>query len=311
MSKKRNLSSLLKDLKEASERTKEVELLATYILKVEEKNSAENTLSTNEIFEKYQELKSEYTEIPEIPEATFTVYINRLSNSSESSINCPGRKQGYYLDEIFEKIEPSGEEDEEEIQKEKEEAQKAQKKGYILEKDLYPIFEKWLFELDNEVVKDISSKNGHGKWGNPDLVGFKINHLFNLTDIEITTIEAKLTYDHWQKWFFEAVAHTVFSNRSYFAFLHSEDHINKIDAELKHYAEIFSVGILVIAIDAKDYLKVKNKEKYKLEEGNYKLVEYYPAPYNTPHVKFQKRFFGSLEIKEVKDFYTFGKTLDN
>lgn len=301
----------VKSLITENERMKQVQLIAEYVLNQEKATKAEKALSGRQIFTKYEQLVNEYSNLPIIPKNTFNLYISKISNSSDSKINCEGRKQGYYLDQIFEKIEETNKKLEiEKIELEKEDLLSSKEKGYLLERDLYPYLEQWLFELDNERVADISTNRSQGKWANPDLVGIKIDNLFGTTELELTTIEAKLTIENWEQWIFESIAHTIFSNRSYYAFVHSEEHINKIDKDLKHYAETFKVGILIMAISAKDYLKVQNKQAFQLTEENHQIIEYSPAPYNIPHTKFRKRFLQALGIYEPKDLYRFGKAIE-
>jgi len=299
------------------DRPKQVALLSEYILNQKKIFNPSKALAGGQLYEEYIKLKEGNDLLPNIPQSSFIVYLSIASNSADSKINCEGKRQGYYIDRLFEKIEESTikakESDQQSIEQEQEEQKEAKEKGYLLEKDLYPFLEKWLFQIDNERVSDISANRKHkkeGRWANPDLVGLKIDNLFGATEVEITTIEAKLTLDNWEQNIFEAIAHTIFSNRSYFAFVHSEGHVNKIPPDLKHYAERFKVGILIIALDPNDYLKVKKKEKFALTDENHKFLEYSPAPYNSPHVKFKKRFLEGLEIREPADLFRFGKVLD-
>jgi len=297
------------ELKGTLDRKNQVEVLTTYILKNKKKNSSIKTLSTKGIITEYNKLREKEESLPEIPKNTITVYLNQLSNSPDSKINCPGRKQGYYLDAILAKIDAIVPDSNAVVGNENS-ILELKKTGVIIEKKLYAYFEQWLFEVENERVDDISSYRGQGKWANPDLVGLKIDYFFQTPQIEITTIEAKILIDGWEQWIFESVAHTIFANRSYFAFIHSEEHLNKIPQALRHYAERFGVGILIMAVDPKDYLKIKNKETFELSDENHRIIEYAPAPYHTPHLKYQKRFLESLDIKDQKDLLNFGKSLE-
>ena len=300
---------LLEKLEINNDRKSQVEFLAEFILKEKNKTASNKRLSTKDIIAEYKKIRDENENFPKIPDNTITVYLNQLSNSSDSKINCPGKKQGYYLDKLLEQIDSNILEESDQKEKE-EELKEAKAKGYLLEKDLYPFLEQWLFEVENERVADISNYRGQGKWANPDLLGLKIDYYFQIPQIEITTIEAKLLIDGWEQWIFESVAHTVFSNRSYFAFVHSEEHLNKIPHEIRHYSERFGVGVLIIAVEPKDYLKIQKKEAFNLDEENHRIVEYIPAPYQTPHLKFQKRFLESLNVKDQKDLLNFGKSLE-
>ncbi len=292
------------------DRTSQVKIISEHILEDKKVHTAEKAMSGKAIHEEWEKIVVENPELPNVPLNTFNIYISKVANSPDSNINCEGRKKGYYIDKVYEKIEEKTEENKKEAEEAKAEITESKEKGYILEKDLYPILEDWLFQVDNERVKDVSSSRKQGKWGNPDLVGIKVDNLFGATEVELTSIEAKVTNDNWQQWIFEAVAHTIFANRSYFAFIYSENHINKVEPELKHYAEIYKIGVLIIAVDEEDYLKIKEKKAFSFAEDNYRILEYTPAPFNNPHIKFKKKFLKGLGIDEQKDLYTFGKGLD-
>lgn len=305
-----NIEQFINELSEIKDRKEQVEFSVSYILKTKKKTSSTETLSTKDIIAEFKKLRQDNPSIIEIPDNTITVYISQLANSKDSKINCPGKKQGYYLDLLLEQIEAKTTDEEEDKNQHEEELKDAREKGYVIEKDLYPFFEKWLFEVENERVADISNVRGQGKWANPDLLGLKIDYFFQTPQIEITTIEAKVLMDDWEKWIFEAIAHTVFSNRSYFAFVHSEDHINKLPHELRHYAEKFGIGILVLAVEPEDYIKIQKKEPFELSDDNHRIVEYVPAPYQNPHLKFQKRFLEGLNVHDQKDLLNYGKSLE-
>ncbi|MBN1968442.1 MAG: hypothetical protein JXR48_06420 [Candidatus Delongbacteria bacterium] len=291
------------------DRKSQVEFAVKFILESNHKTSMTKTMYTKGIVDEYNKLRVKNPLLIEIPENTINVYLNLLANSPESKINCPGRKQGYYYDAILEQIENKTT-DNDEVLKIKDEEKKEKEKGNLIEKDMYPYLEQWLFEVENERVADISNRRGQGKWANPDLVGFKIDYFFQTPQVELTTIEAKILINDWEKWIFEAVAHTVFSNRSYFAFIHSDEHINKLPNELRHYAKKFGVGVLIVAVEPKDWVKIQKGEQFVLNEDNHRIVEYVPAPYNSPLLKFQKKFLESLGVNDQKDLLTFGKSLE-
>lgn len=309
VSKRLKMEEIKKLLVKESDRTSQVRIISEYILEKKKIHTAKKALSGKAIHEEWKNMTAENDELPNVPLNTFNIYISKVANSPDSKINCEGRKKGYYIDKVYEKIEEKNEKNKKEEEEVKAEIKESKEKGYILEKDLYPILEDWLFQVDNERVKDVSSNRKQGKWGNPDLIGIKVDNLFGATEVELTSIEAKITNENWQQWIFESVAHTIFSNRSYFAFIHSENHINKIEPELKHYAESYKVGILIIAVDEKDFLDIKNKSPFVFTEDNYRILEYAPAPFNNPHIKFKKKFLKGLGIDEQKDLYNFGKGL--
>lgn len=291
-------------LSNANDRSSQVRVLAEHILTNSGANSPSNAKATKFIIGEYRKLFGSYPgEIPDVPENTFTVFLSRISNDKASRINCPGKKQGYYLDALVTEIE---EIDEQSTSPEEPE----ERKDIVLEKNIYPFIKEWLFEKNHDRVADISNLKRNGKWGNPDLIGLNIEEIYGHPEIEVTTVEVKITDDGWERWIFEAVAHTRFSNRSYFAFIYPENLINKLDSTGLHlYAEHFNIGVLIIAVDNEDYIKIKKREPVDLREENISIVEYRHAPFNETHIKFRKKFFESLDVLEMNKLYSFGETL--
>jgi hypothetical protein len=265
---------------------------------------ANKSKSSREIIDKYHILKEQHPDhIPDILDATFSVYLSRNSNDQSSRINCPGRKQGYFLDQMVEEVEGLTEE----VQSI--ELEEDLKKDIILEKNLYHYIKEWLFEKNHDRVADISNLKGNGKWGNPDLIGLKVEEIFGRPEIEVTTVEVKITEEGWERWIFEAVAHTRFADKSYFSFVYPENLVNKLDSTGLHlYAEHFNIGVLIMAVDNEDYLKIKQKEPVTLD-GRINIIEYRHAPNTKTHIKFRKQFLESLGILEIRKLYLFGETL--
>lgn len=160
-------------------------------------------------------------------------------------------------------------------------------------------------------MADTSNLRANGKWGKPDLVGLKIEDIYGRPYVEITSIEVKLMEENWEQWFFEAVAHTRFANRSYFSFLYPENLFNKLDStDIKLYAEHFEVGILIVEISGQDYIKIKEKKSVKIDPENLRIIEYHHAPHTETHIKFRKKFLQALDILESNKLYKFGEELD-
>jgi hypothetical protein len=296
--------SLQDSLDQASDRTSQVNILTEHILHQLSATDPVKAKSTKLILQKYNKLQASYPSIvPKIPDNTYTVLLSRVSNDKNSRINCPGKKQGYYLDQIVKEIE--------EIDEKPTPSMESEDKDIVLEKELYPYVKEWLFEKNHERVADISNLKRNGKWGNPDLIGLNIEEIYGRPEVEVTTIEVKITDEGWEKWIFEAIAHTRFSNRSYFAFIYPENLINKLDSTgLNLYAEHFKIGVLIIAVNNDDYLKIKKKQSVNLDQESISIIEYIHAPFHETHIKFRKRFFESLNILELTKLYNFGETLD-
>ncbi|EJF53969.1 hypothetical protein SapgrDRAFT_2301 [Saprospira grandis DSM 2844] len=303
MSTKINTEALLEEVGTLA-KLEQVGRIGEVILESCEATSIENKMSSSEIYEIYRQLLEKEPNLPDISKNTFVVYLSRISSDQHTKIICPGHRQGYFLNELVTKLE----ELENDIALNNSEATRAA----IQEKDLYPILKEWLFKKNYDRVADISAYRANGKWGNPDLVALSIEELYGATELEITTIEAKLFEDQWEQWIFEAIAHTRFSNRSYFAFLYPEEWISKLDStDLKLYAEHFNIGILVLGIDDDKYLKIKSREETQITSEEVTVLEYHQAPYNNTHVKLRKKFLSSLDILEdKKKLYSFGTDLD-
>ncbi len=308
MSEFQKTDNLRKSLDNSHDRPSQIKILSEYILDHMKATKPASSKSTREILDVYKSLRDVYPDfIPDIPDNTFIVLLSKVSGEQNSRINCPGRKQGYYLEQLVEKIEKI------ESTEEKcgEEQQAIRVEQAIREKDLYFKLKQWLFEKDFDRVSDTSTLKTNGKWGNPDIVGLKIEDIYGRPDIEITTIEAKLTNDNWEEWIFEAVAHTRFANRSYFAFIYPEDLVNKLDStELKLYAEHFRIGVLILVVTGEDYIKIKSRQPANIDFDNIKVVEYFQAPFNQTHIKFRKKFLHALDILDLKRLYAFGEELN-
>lgn len=306
MSEFDRIEKLREKLEGVTYRPDQVQHLSEFILEHLKATSMNKSKSTHDIFNVYKELFEKHPEfIPDIPNNTFAVLLSKISAEQTSRITCPGRRQGYYLEQLVERIES--------IDVTQGISSGGDNTGteYIKERNIYPILKQWLFEKDYNRVADTSNLKSNGKWGNPDLVGLKIEDFYGKPEIEITTIEAKLTNDSWEEFIFEAIAHTRFSNRSYFAFLYPENLINKLDStEIKLYAEHFRIGILIVGVNGEDYLKIKSRQPAKLEPDNIKIIEYCQAPFNQTHIQFRKKFLRVLDILELNKLYSFGEELD-
>lgn len=291
------------------DRESQVRDLVEQILKIKNADTDEKAMSGSVLFETI----GKSFESHGIPKNTFNVTLSTLVKSKDSKINCLGRKQGYYL--VDKVDEATGTEDipEEEllIKEEIEEKKKAEK-----EKRLYGIFTDWLFTQGFSQVKDTSNTRNHdlGTWGNPDITGIKLHEtLGQTTDIEFATIEVKTTMKGWKYWIFESVAHKRFSNRTYFAFAHSEKFLNKIDPDLKHYAELYGIGILILPVEQELFDKLNSEKNlsFKLEDEytSTDVIEYASAHYQRTNYHFRGRFLKSLAITSDKELHNWGQRI--
>jgi len=155
------------------------------------------------------------------------------------------------------------------------------------EEILYNLLAEWLsLQKYNAEVRADSRKGC--KWGNPDIVGIMlVDDPLGRQQIEIGTIEAKISLADWRKEFFEAVSHKRFSNRSYFAFAIGANRpiIDKNTIpyyeELRKYGEKYNVGILVVFLVVINYNKLtkENISGLNLTLDNVVINEIWPAIY--------------------------------
>lgn len=284
------LEDILESTLEDQNKAIQTSILVTYIMQQKGALSAEKKMSTNEILTDYKNLQKENTGIVFIPENTLANYLSLIARNENYPIRCLGRKQGYFIDTMHPSLnEDSKEETTEEPQN------LSQNSAGIKESDLYPFLVTWLNTEGVDKAKDISNKKMMGKWGNPDIVGLRTLDVFKTTYIEITTIEAKRNSINWRHDIFEAVAHTMFSNQSYYAFACKESDI--IDKTMISYAQKFNIGILALIVP-----DVLWNKPLAIEDIEFRVIN--PAPEQNPDKDTQKEFLGSLGIY---DFDTYKK----
>lgn len=263
-----------------------VERIVTYILESNGKNNPEKALSTAEIIKKYRSLRKSNREVVEIPETTLATQLSLLAGKPDCPITCPGRKQGYYVQVEGDGTDPGAMQN---------------NLSPLLEKDLYPILCEWMGTYLEMSSVDISEKRGGQVWQNPDLLGVKNYAVLGEDRVEITTVEVKrdleVLNEKWRQNIFEAVSHSLFSHKTYYAFL-KPSRKYKVPHEMKIYASRFGIGIITIAIEDSEKSKIKTSEDLRqaVAEGNCKIVEEVPAPYHEPDISMQQNFFKGLKV---------------
>lgn len=266
---------------------KQVEIVALGLLTLQGKRSSETTMSGVELYECFiNTLHIIDPEAEEIQKATFLQYLSLAANKQGTNIFCDGRRKGYYTQE----------ESQEEEDTPNEETAEA------CEADMYPAIENWLFGKGYR-AKTVAGKRKNGTWGNPDVVGFKVQDFLGKMDVELVSIECKKTWDNWQHWIFEAVSHSRFVDRSYFAFVNRFDEISKQSEELFKYAEYFGVGLLVLEVSSEDYENFKTGTRIDLE--NAVLREIYAAPLHKPQIDAKYDFLKKLGIQNMTDLLNY------
>jgi len=203
----------------------------------------EKRLKADKILELVKkEAKDEFAEL-QIKDENFGAMLSGSISATEmSEIIRPESTQGYFLV-------PVTKEDKVAIEQAEKEQETKEETDRNKERILYPVFEKWLLENGNR-ASDTSANRVMGKWGNPDITGIKIVTDYGLNEIEITTIEAKLSGVKWEYDIFEAVAHRRFANRVYFAFavdIDSKTNFSR-NKKISYYASLYEVGVLILTM---------------------------------------------------------------
>ena len=265
--------------------------IAKAILMRQGKTSPENTASGDEIYSEYEKSDKEKDPSNSVVKSTFIQYLSIAARTRNTEILCNGRRQGYYVrDETITPAEESNlSSDTESID--------------VNEDSLYPIFKGWLIGKGYS-ADVVSSGKRNGPWGNPDVVGLKVYENFGTIESELVSIECKKGFSGWQKWMFEAVAHTRFVDRAYFAFAFPQDEIQKQTDELIPYAEYFGVGILVLELEKEAYDNYINGKGTDLSKGE--ILELLPASLNRPITTEKIRYLSSIGVNTITDLYNFG-----
>jgi hypothetical protein len=218
-----------------------------------------------------------------VPESTFITYLCKLAQDDRSAISCEGRKQGYFFAAEAQRLtEASQPADNGETEKDKKRIER--------EKLLYPVLIEWARSRGYR-ADDLSRGTAMGKWGNPDVVGIDLTEHLGSLSLEILTIEAKASHSLWEMWIFECVSHRRFANRAYFAFVYPQDLLSKEFGEMRYYAELFGVGLLVLGVKNEVLEKLRNGELgAPLRSDEVDIRELYSAPHHAVPLKQQKRF---------------------
>ncbi|MEZ5325792.1 MAG: hypothetical protein R3F19_12110 [Verrucomicrobiales bacterium] len=274
-----------------------VRFVTEVVLKEENFTKSENSVQGPEL---YDLVEKKFGDI-DVPKTSFASFLNRISSEPASKINCLGRKQGYYLAEALPDLQEESIPDPQEDDKVKKRVEK--------EKLLYPVLISWML-MQGFRAADVSKIKSMGRWGNPDITGIAVEEHFGLHSLDICTIEAKTSITDWQMWIFEAISHRRFANRSYFAFAHPIEARNKIPPEMRYYAELFKIGVLVIALENDVFEKLGNGEiTESLKPEDVEIIEVYSAPYSQVPPKYQKGFCErSLEISSTKQLWLWGES---
>lgn len=261
-----------KNLSGESELVK-VDIVATYILDSLRKCSPTETASSDEIWTEYESLNHSSKNLVQLQKNTFFNYLCRLANDQQSLIECPGKKQGYWLDLLRYQISNG---------------LKKTKAKKVNERVLYPVVGTWIELNGYRHVGDISRKKRNGRWRNPDLFGVNIDMALGVSEIDLATVEVKADIDNWRHDIFEAVAHLMMANRSYFAFLCTPEELEAEEMAMREYAQRYGIGLLAIFED-------------ESQECGYRVKLVQLAPLHKVPLKEQNTFLHDNEINTPND----------
>lgn len=250
-------------------------------------------------------------------EKSWTTYLPAAAKDPANRIGRQPSGYGYVL--LDEVVDVAGEEGEctetlpAEPSAEAEGGAEAQKgKNQKREAQLYSVLRDWLRGAGYRAEETANTKTG-GAWGNPDLTGLRVVEGFLCQkDLEVATIEAKVSLNNWKREFFEAVSHKRFAHRAYFAFAVGSDRptIDAIQAatELRVYGEKFRVGVLVVFMPVATYAALATgSDLPDLASDEVRVEELWPALHDAPEPQTGVDFLGSvLRIKDDNDLYAFG-----
>ena len=283
---------------------KQVEMVVSFILEKEECTHSGKTLDTKNIQEKYKKLKADNPDLVQLNPSSISTYLSFLSHDSNSSINCQGRKQGYYISLAsslsLDVEETAGCTDDKN-------ASGDTSSHKQLEKSLYPIMLSWLASKVDR-VKDVSSYRGSTKWRNPDILGVNFKNLLGIEHVELVSIEVKPYMNNWQQYIFEAVSHYMFVHRSYYAFLHPVE--EKIPDIMKIYANQFGIGLISIELDKEDWDKFQTDGKLP-EAEDIDIIEVAPSVYHEPNIDLESEYLRGIQIHNITELHEFGNTSVN
>lgn len=231
------------------------------------------------------------------------------SKDPESPINSTGRGKGggYFYEEpesvaVDQTITAAIELDSED---------KSEKRKYDqVEKRLWQPVARWLLanKRPTQVSADVAMKKKGGVWGNPDVVGLAPIKRLGFFDIEITSVEVKPYLSKWEYFFFEAVSHKRFAEKSYFAFYEENLHKYKID-DLVSYAEKYGVGLLHLELTSEQFSAL---EGWGTMQGGVRdevissFRELYPAPFSPVELRMKCDFLENIGIRYDEEIYAFG-----
>jgi hypothetical protein len=224
--------------------------------------------------------------------------VSSASQDPSSGISSrKGRGGGYFISSVV--VEQSAEIDQVKINKQ----------DKVLEEHLWPIVSLWLREtksVERTSYKVANLKRG-GIWSNPDVVGLSTFEDLGFFDVEVVTAEVKPNLSNWRYFFFEAVSHKRFSERSYFVY--RDDSGGSHENELRQYSEKYGVGLVKMDFsddDVKTLAKWKTISEVDKVQFLEAFVEIIPSPFDPISVRDKVKFLNQIGVVKKKDLHEFG-----
>ncbi|MCA8926937.1 MAG: hypothetical protein KDC18_02625 [Alphaproteobacteria bacterium] len=258
----------------------------------------ETPMSVKDLEQSVQEIVSDSTK-------NSLIYLTILDASKHEKSRLrskKGRGGGYYL--IPQEVAEAEEKDRILPTKSEYEKEKVQ------EKHIWPLVSMW-FRVQKEILNashEIANLKSGGTWSNPDVVAILPVDELGFFDVEISTAEVKPSLLQWRYYFFEAVSHKRFSERSYFIFRSAPGDPDQTP-DLLQYAEKYGVGVVVIELSDDDFSRLPNWNKIS-ESDKKQLLEYIvekvPAPYTPISTRDKIEFLRRIGIQSKGDLYKFG-----
>src|SRR5439155_3165115 len=145
------------------------------------------------VYNKAKQLFPQLTTPPtSVAENSFYAHLSQTVQDENSLINCEGPWKGYYLlpAEVAALPPPSVA---------PVEAQPEDKGRKEKERLLYPVALKWL-QAQGYRCAETSAGRKLGPWSNPDITGLLVTEAVGTVDVEVATIEVKLSFEGWEYW---------------------------------------------------------------------------------------------------------------
>lgn len=283
-------------------RTDQIKYIGEQWLEAEGALSPDETRSGKEIVEGTRTMFPDL----DIPENSVFQYLSALVRNPDSRINTEGRRKGFYLSDpdSLSAAQAGAVTNAPEVPDQN-------RKKEQRERVLYPVFQQWLLLQGHDQVGITAEQRNRdlGTWSNPDLTGIRMHEtLGRISEIDITTIEVKQTAANWQYDIFEAVAHIRFANRAYFAFAHPEETVRKLSDDMRAYAELYGLGILVLPMATEAYNALTSGTIADIGElyASDILELFTPRRHGINH-EFRGRFLTGIGIETERQLSTWGE----